>query len=142
MSAQPRKPDKRPSPAEPSRLSRRTIRLWTRALVSTLGIGAAIGIALTIAGAVRHDDDLLYGGVGVVLLFVVLTLIPAAWLGGQALAPLGGLFGLLLLVGIAGAAGGWSIGPLWGWAGVAVFFLAVAGFAWMRRRRPRRRPGR
>lgn len=116
-------------------MSPRTIRRWTRALIWTMVAGIGIGALIALVGVLVGDDTLPDLGLGVGALAVLLTLLIAAYVGGQTLARFGGLVGLALIAGIVLGLTGDSIAPWVMWLGIALAVLAVAGFFVMGLRR-------
>ena len=119
-------------------MSERTINRWTRVLIYAMVGGFAVGGVIALVGVLVHNDDLPPVGLGLAILWALLVLVVAAFLGGQALGRFGGLVGLALIAGIVLGLAGGLIAPWVQWAGIALAILAGVGFFLMgiRRRVP------
>jgi hypothetical protein len=112
-------------------MARRTARggrRWRRGLLWTILAGFAIAIVVSLAGVVLGDDTLPPLGLGIAVLGLVVALVLAAYLGGQALARFGGLVGLALVAGVVLAFAGGLIAGWVQWVGIGVAVLSVVGF--------------
>ncbi|NUU08408.1 hypothetical protein [Leifsonia sp. C5G2] len=110
------------------RLSERTIQRWTRGLIYAMLIGFAIGGVIALVGVIINNNDLPPLGLGLAVLWALVILLIAAFMGGQALGRFGGILGLALIAGIVFGLTGDLIAPWVHWAGLAVAVLAGIGF--------------